>query len=187
MRLLLENFKKFLKEEPENINPEEPSKLGDVEVEGKIIPVFIDPVNGIGQVPLNHNVNYMGFVVYMTPDEFLKLNPSRDTESGIFKRLKDHMLAQEELRIGPPFLDVRWEDNKWIVVSHEGRGRMLDLRDLMPNKRIPVQVFGRRKVSRAADITDDMLFADFLSDKEAPLPFSFSAQEAILNGQKKNK
>jgi len=186
MKLLLENWKRFLKEENEvsydpggDILP-----LGKIQVEDKVIPVFLDPENGIGQVPWNQNINYVGFVVYMTPSEFLRLNPSRSSGEESFQSLKDYMLSQEELKIGPPFLQPRWdeESNRWIIKQHEGRGRMLVLNEYMPDEEIPVHVFPRGGL-RSRHITDEMLFADMLSDPRGDSDNVFSPTKVILNGE----
>jgi len=181
VKLLFENWRHFLNE---SVNPEEELYLGEIQVEDKVIPVFLDPENGIGQVPDNQNVNYKGFVVYMTPSEFLRLNPSRSSGEESFQSLKDYMLSQEELKIGPPFLQPRWdeESNRWIIKQHEGRGRMLVLNEYMPDEEIPVHVFPRGGL-RSRHITDEMLFANFSSDPRGDTESIFSPAKVILNGE----
>jgi hypothetical protein len=177
MKLLLENWRKHLNE---SVNPEEELYLGDISVEGKIIPVWLDPKDGIGQVPWNQNVNYMGFVVYMTPGEFLILNPSREFSTD---NLTEFMLSQDELRIGPPFMNMKWgkETGQWKITGHEGRGRMEVLNEYMPDKEIPVHVFPRGM--RGHDVTDEMLFADILADPRGDSNFILSPTKVILNGE----
>jgi hypothetical protein len=177
MKLLLENWRHFLNE---SVNPEEELYLGEIQVEDKIIPVFLNPKDGIGQIPWNQNVNYMGFVVYMTPAEFLALNPRREFSTD---KLTEFMLSQDELRIGPPWLQIRWDKEavRWVVKGHEGRGRMEVLNEYIPNEKIPVHVFPRGM--RARDVTDEMLFADILADPRGATEGTFSPAKVILNGE----
>ena len=181
MKLLMENWRHFLSESVESVDPEKEVYLGEIQVEDKVIPVFLDPKEGIGQVPWNQNVNYIGFVVYMTPGEFLRLNPGR-TRS--IDRLREFMLSQDELRIGPPFLALRWneESNRWIIKGHEGRARMEILNEYMPDEEIPVHVFPKGEI-RSRHITDEMLFADMLSDPRVDTESIFSPAKVILNGE----
>ena len=190
MKLLLENWRKHLNE---SVNPEEELLLGDISVEGKIIPVWLDPKDGIGQVPFNQNINYMGFVVYMTAGEFLILNPRRELSTD---KLTEFMLAQDELRIGPPWLNIRWneETGQWRITGHEGRGRMEVLNEYMPDMKIPVHVFprgvhnGQLWAMRAHDITtDEMLFADILADPRGDSSFILSPTKVILSGETRTK
>jgi len=177
VKLLLENWRHFLNE---SVNPEKELYLGEIQVEDKVIPVFLDPKEGIGQVGWNLNVNYKGFVVYMTPSEFLSLNPKREYS---LDGLSEFMLSQDELRIGPPWLQTRWDEeaDRWVIKGHEGRGRMQVLNEYMPDEEIPVHVFPR--AMRAHHITDEMLFADMLSDPRGDSDIVFSPTKVILNGE----
>lgn len=134
--------------------------------------VHFDPVDGIGEVPDNRNVRYMGFVVWMPISEFLGLNPplcgdgSTKKVAGLARELSKGKV------FAPPFLvvDVLGVDglNLWLdeeikeviksfrVRSHEGRHRMTALLQIAGDVSVPVQVFGPRGW-RALDFSVDEL------------------------------
>ncbi len=74
-----------------------------------------DSKHGIGAVPDNQNVHYMGHIVMMTPKEFLNLNPVRTSDHSI--TYLHHAIADGQA-IGPPFISARYspEDKSWEVV-----------------------------------------------------------------------
>ena len=72
--------------------------------------VTFDPARGIGQVPFNENINYIGFTVWMTPADFLRLNPVRQVPSKVSRYLDDALERGESL--GPPFIDVKMDDEQ---------------------------------------------------------------------------
>jgi hypothetical protein len=110
--------------------------------------VTIDNRDGLGAVPNNRNVGYLGFTVHMKPIDFLNLNPERGEDKGI-GQVEKHVRSGGS--IGSPFLSVDWntDDNSgdlsssgnWRVTSHEGRARMLALHNVQPDVAVPVHVF----------------------------------------------
>lgn len=93
--------------------------------------VKIDNVKGLGEVPDNQNVDYLGLRVRMRPSVFLKLAaalPREQAESAEY--IKQHL--EKGGGIAAPWLVIsvppEWEDNDLKqparVVGHEGRNRM---------------------------------------------------------------
>ena len=136
--------------------------------------VVFDSKEGLGQVPLNMNVAYKGFVAWMTPKEFLSLNPARPAEAVSGKRTISEVTRRIEAgeAIAPPFLMVKEDSNGLRVVGHEGRGRMMTLAELQPDTPIPVHIFGRGNISRARDLDPEMLrgLVDLSKDYPTILP-----------------
>lgn len=100
------------------------STVPEGSVEGKSVfgPVSYDQERGIGNVPDNQNVNYMGFAVLMTEPQFSRLAAFRDfNESssldGLMKALDEHK------PFGSPFLEVSFMEDTPMVKGHEGRTR----------------------------------------------------------------
>lgn len=148
-------------------------------------PLKIDNREGIGSVPWNTNVNYMGFTVHMKPKDFLKLNPPRGDYPT---RVIDHVKGGGA--VGTPFLQARWNEQgkHWQVYQHEGRGRMQAAHELFPDEDVPVHVFPRGEgyEMRARDLTDEHLFAPIKSDEtRGAIKFTFQPQRVIHNGKEK--
>lgn len=83
--------------------------------------VKYDNVNGIGAVPNNSNVVYMGFAAIMKVDEFLSFATSADRLATA--RSMADAIIDEDAAIGSPFLKISEEEDGWVVDGHEGRGR----------------------------------------------------------------
>ena len=93
--------------------------------------VKIDNVKGLGEVPDNQNVDYLGLRVSMRPSVFLKLAaalPREQAESAEY--IKQHL--EKGGGIAAPWLVIsvppEWENNDLEqparVVGHEGRNRV---------------------------------------------------------------
>lgn len=146
-------------------DPDQPHRLGDV---------FLWPERGIGAASDVANVNYMGFVAWMTPGEFLRLNPRREDEPDFV-----WSVLAEGYPVGPPVLYARvsdpafhaWQEEgrgasprvptRLVVVGHEGRGRTAALARLYPGRLIPVSVLVQGEV-RARDLTPALLLGAVL-------------------------
>ena len=121
---------------------------------------IFDAKNGIGQVPSNQDIDYMGFVKYMTPDEFRNLVPpgvsGEETKEYVVNALR------EGKKLGQPFLQVKWEDDNgvWLVKDHEGRSRVDAIAEVYGQEKIPVHIFPYGM--RARDITDEHRNAQFV-------------------------
>jgi len=154
--------------------------------------VTFDPARGIGQVPFNENINYIGFTVWMTPADFLRLNPVRQVPSKVSRYLDDALERGESL--GPPFIDVKMDDEQpgggpyeMQVTGHEGRGRMQALVrrgfEFVP---MPVHVIPGRGI-RARHLDHRRIQgATILSDRKRDFsfPWRFSVRDFTLAADK---
>ena len=108
--------------------------------------------SGAGATSNNKNVNYMGFVVWMRPSQFLSLNPPLpQTQAQRGKITAWNKSLAQGVTLGPPMLYVDLEDDamddgsnvlngNFVVQSHEGRHRMKTLMGLS-DEPVPVHVF----------------------------------------------
>ena len=120
--------------------------------------VNIDNKDGWGATPNNLNVKYLGLRVKMKPSVFLDLAaPLAASESN--EKIQKHL--ENGGSIGAPFLDItvpdEWEDNDYLrpakISSHEGRNRMVAIKNLYGDIPIEVHLFFRRGI-RSRHITD---------------------------------
>lgn len=119
---------------------------------------IIDNKNGLGQVPNNENVDYLGLRVKMRPSVFLDLAKSHQEHTKTVQHIIEHL--QQGGKIGAPFLTIdlpdSWkedfksndsqdQDMKILdvaeVVAHEGRHRMAAVRELYGDKPIETHLF----------------------------------------------
>jgi hypothetical protein len=141
--------------------------------------VTFDQESGIGQVPYNQNVNYRGFTAMMRPSKFLELAadleaPKQNSLDYITKEISSGK------PVGSPFLNVDFETGK--VSGHDGRHRMMVIRDLNGDQPVPVHFFGKGE-QRARSLNADKIrsFAENLtSENGRPSADNFS--EAFLQG-----
>lgn len=145
-------------EEPSPSNFESKYRVGNI---------YFDNVHGMGSVPDNQNVDYKGFVSFLTPKEFLSLaanhNGQREESAADLKQA-----MSEGYPVGAPFLDITLSDigdgGYATVMGHEGRARMLALLSfaregqmgLHESSRFPVHFFLRDGL-RSRHITDEMI------------------------------
>ena len=112
--------------------------------------VNFDSKAGLGNVPENSDVASKGFVVWMTPKEFLSLNPTKAAVDQATTDLAARIYAGES--IAPPLLTVKQVDEGLRVVDHNGRGRMQVLEILQPDTPVPVHVFGQSAPGRGVKL-----------------------------------
>lgn len=102
--------------------------------------VTFDQEKGVGQVPLNQNVNYRGFTAMMRPSKFLELASSLEKPNrSSVEHIKNSI--EEGKGIGSPFLNLDFETGR--VKGHEGRHRMLAIQEVQGDEPVPVHIFGR--------------------------------------------
>ena len=126
-------------------------------------PVF-DEQNGLGNVPIQKDINYFGFIREMKISEFRKLVPSGRLSEGIrFNELKQKI--KNGTSVAPPFLDVEWNEELecWQCYGHEGRSRLDAIKELYGDIVVPVHIFPYRM--RAKDITQNMKNAIILKQQ----------------------
>ena len=118
-------------------------------------PDIFDASRGLGSVPKNQDVNYFGFVKWMTPDEFRALVPPGTARPDTRAFVADGLRAGT-LRLGPPFLRAEWDEESrhWRVIGHEGRSRMDAIADVCGQVPVPVHIFpsGETREMRSRDL-----------------------------------
>jgi hypothetical protein len=104
----------------------------------------VDNIDGIGAVPINQNVDYLGLRVQMRPATFLKLAATLNRKQAqSVEYIKQQMKNGKQ--IAAPWLQLQippeWNKNQFKkpakVVGHEGRNRMYAVMELYGN--IPVE------------------------------------------------
>jgi len=115
----------------------------------KVGKVAFDNEKGMGATPNNANIHYLGFVINITPSEFLNLAAHGDrsgTAEQIVSKIKDRT------PIGAPFLVIKYNEKAFgqgeplhvEIVGHEGRARMTAIRMVNGDStKIPVHMMGR--------------------------------------------
>lgn len=104
--------------------------------------VVIDNVNGMGAVGDNQNVDYLGLRVLMKPSVFLELAERRHFFARSASSIADKIGDGEA--IGSPFLSVKVDeegDQPAEVMNHEGRNRMVAVKELEGDDPIEVHIF----------------------------------------------
>ena len=141
--------------EDQNIAAPNPQNINSAYKVGK---VNFDCINGLGAVPYNQEVKYMGFAMMISPSAFLSLAAYGDREDTA-KELAQKII--EGTPLGPPFLFVNINPEYFKgtapllgkVSGHEGRGRMRAIAQVDGNIPIPVHVFLRGE--RARSLNDE--------------------------------
>jgi putative chitinase len=108
--------------------------------------VKIDNKNGWGATPNNSNVDYMGLRVLMRPSVFLSLAAAL-SEPTSAKDVKNHLSTGGA--IASPFLLIdipdEWFNDNYkkaaVIVGHEGRNRMLAIREIEGDIPVEVHIF----------------------------------------------
>ena len=116
-------------------------------VSGPLGSVTFSP-EGIGSVPVVRNNEYMGFMVWMKPSDFLALNPLRSNDPSFLESQ-----IREGADLGISFLDVEPPDDwhtepsgrggrrlTFRVIGHEGRTRMRAVMSVVGDVLVPVAV-----------------------------------------------
>ncbi len=127
-------------------------------------PVY-DPKEGLGAVPYNQNVDYLGMHVPMTADKFLSLaSPLHDPDQEKIDYMKEHIRSGKPL--GNPFIQADWHEpsKSWHIKGHEGRHRVHAIKQLHGgDTEVPVHLFPLGM--RARHLTDEMRAAPFVSQE----------------------
>lgn len=135
--------------------------------------VRFDPKRGLGEIPDASNIDYMGFQAYMTPKEFIGLNPARNYGYDYVSKA-----IQDGSPISTPVLYVRKAKDGWKVAGHEGRGRMMTLDQMHPDSLFPVGVKPMDEI-RARHLNQESLWKEISPDNGGVS--SVIPRAAILN------
>jgi hypothetical protein len=124
----------------------------------KIGQITFSASDGLGSVPNNQSVWYMGFVGMMKPSTFMSL--ALDDEGHQEPTSRDlEELSNQGYAIGIPFLEIEIdEDGKEFprIKGHEGRGRMRMVRRLLGDEPVPIHFFLRGGM-RSRHLTKEMI------------------------------
>ena len=151
---LAELFEAAHHEDPHFLTEQEFDALPDpsprnIEDRFRIGDVAFDTTKGLGSVPMNANVNYMGFTAFMMPRAFLSLATPADRSEDAANLEK---LIRKRAPVGTPFLLVDFNDEDYEqgeplrvkVTGHEGRGRVNAIMAVNSDTTlIPVNIFPR--------------------------------------------
>lgn len=146
-----------------------------------------DAKDGLGAVPWNQDVDYLGFVRKMTPSEFL-------AQAATLHSPKDRSMAhiRETLEkggaLGQPFLIVDWNDEtrRWDVVGHEGRHRMTALMEKAPEQQVPVHIFPRSPFNRSRVLTDEMKAAPLMTEDSVRSRKLLERSQSLIEQARRN-
>jgi hypothetical protein len=102
----------------------------------------MDQKKGLGNVPMNQDVDYFGFRVQMKPSTFLKL-------ASPVKGLKPTDFMIKHLEAGKPFaspflqIDLEMDHQYPRIAGHEGRHRMAAIKHVHDDIPVEVHIFIR--------------------------------------------
>lgn len=133
-------FKQFIAEErtiyAKKIKDPKPWAPNLAERDYRIGEVTFSASSGLGSVPYNQEVNYMGFVGMMKPSTFLELALPHDGQRELDAN-NIQKLLEEGYACGIPFMQLELKDPPRIK-GHEGRARMIAIQNLNGDHPIPV-------------------------------------------------
>ena len=151
---------------------------------------------GLGGTPNNDNIDYLGFVAWMTPSDFLRLNPDRPVlprpqskaawaQKGIgAPMLYVDFVDDSQQSIADLILDLEDEPDAAMralervspmlrVRSHEGRGRAMFIREHLGEALMPVAVVPKglraRHLAAAPGLLQRAVFTDLSGVRRVPM------------------
>lgn len=145
--------------------------------------------NGLGAVPFNQSVYYHGLVVECRPSTFLELAlPHTRERLGAARDIVK--LVKEGYALGIPWFDislrdVEEHDGHPRITGHEGRGRMLAIRELIGDVPVPIHLIlagGMRARGLKPQHLDAIKEAVYSQDGQHLITKPFSA--LYVNGKK---
>ena len=141
---------------------------------------IIDNRDGWGAVPNNQEIDYFGLRVRMKPSIFLKLAaPLAEPKSS--EDIQTHL--KNGGKIGAPFLIIEtpteWSDDDTSeiakVIQHEGRNRMIAIKNLYGDIPVETHLFFQGGVNRNRHLSGDMI-------KELSVHLYSEKSNNIING-----
>lgn len=114
---------------------------------------------GVGAVPNNMNVDYLGLRVLMKPSTFLKLAYGLKKPTEKEMESVDYFIGLliNNKKLGTPFLGLEpnEDDTEFKVTGHEGRHRMIAIQMTYGDKPVEVHLFFGQGM-RNRDITPEI-------------------------------
>jgi len=130
-------------------------KLADTFLKNGLNELKIDNVNGLGSVPWNQEVDYMGLKVLMKPSTFLQLSLPLTIGDEDRKTIAHLEKEKDTKGFGAPFLQVDVDREFPRITGHDGRHRMLAIKDTEGDHPVEVHIFPRGM--RNKDITSEVV------------------------------
>jgi hypothetical protein len=145
----VKTFKQFIAEEDQEIYAKKIEGAPDwapqyAEDNYRVGSITFSAKDGLGSVPFNQSVYYHGLVGEMKPSTFLELalphdGQREDTKRELIKLVKDGYV------LGIPWFTIDFKDTDDHdgfprVTGHEGRGRMLAIKELIGDVPVPVHL-----------------------------------------------
>ncbi len=98
--------------------------------------------HGIGSMPMNTNIDYLGVRVKMKPMTFLQLAANIDFDLDSHKIQSMKRALRTGTSFAPPLLELTFDRDQGIyrVIHHEGRHRMQVLLMLSAWRELPIEV-----------------------------------------------
>ena len=115
----------------------------------------IDNVNGLGSVPWNQEVDYMGLRVLMKPSTFLQLSLPLNMNDDDKKTIQHLEKEKDTIGFGAPFLQVDMERSIPRITGHDGRHRMIAIQATEGDHPVEVHIFP--KGMRNKDMTPEVV------------------------------
>lgn len=109
----------------------------------------IDQQQGLGAVPNNQDIGYLGLEGYVKPSDFLKLaqHLSKNTkEEQIVDKISEYM--RDGGAIASPYLYVDISTPPYRIVSHDGRHRMMAVQEVYGDSPILCHLFFNKGIKR---------------------------------------
>jgi hypothetical protein len=130
----------------------------------KVKNVIFDQINGMGATPYNQDVFYFGFVVLMTPHNFLRV-AAHGGDDRVMTGKKLIAEINKGRSLGSPFLEIDGrllsEDGDIAVHGHEGRARCNAMIEMgLADDLIPVHIITAPVRARNIDETMVRRFAN---------------------------
>jgi pyrimidine deaminase RibD-like protein len=149
---LAQEYKKSLKPYTGDVSG---YRMPELLIPNTINELKIDNVNGLGSVPWNQEVDYMGLKVLMKPSTFLQLSLPLNMGDEDRKTIA-HLEKEKDTRgFGAPFLQVDVDREFPRITGHDGRHRMLAIKDTEGDHPVEVHIFPRGM--RNKDITPEVV------------------------------
>ena len=159
-----EERKKYAQEYKDSLKPYTGDTTGyrfpELLIPNTLNELKIDNVHGLGSVPWNQEVDYMGLRVMMKPSMFLKLALPLNKSTEDAKTIDYLEQHKDDEGFGAPFLQVDMNRDFPRITGHDGRHRMEAVLQSEGDHPVEVHIFPRGMRNR--DMTPEVV--DKLND-----------------------